>query len=62
MRQAIHDVPVDVVQAAMLVARNAPDPRKDRVALAIVHLGAGALDSNTVAQAVISTIIADCER
>ena len=46
----------------MLVARNAPDPRKDRVALAIVHLGAGALDSHTVAQAVISTIIADCER
>ena len=62
VRHAIDDVSVDVVQAAILVAENTPDPQADRVEMAIVHLDSGELDSRTVAQALISTIIADSRR
>ena len=59
---AIHDVPIGVVQAAILAAENAPDLREDRVELAMVHMGNGKPDSQAVAQAMISTIIADSTR
>jgi hypothetical protein len=59
---AVTDVPVDVVHAAILAAENAPDLRKDRVELAIVHLDAGGVDAHILAQAMISTIIADAYR
>jgi hypothetical protein len=62
VRHAIHDVPVGVLQAAILAAENAPDPREDRVELAMVHMDAGTPDSRAVAQAMISTIIADSTR
>jgi hypothetical protein len=48
-----------VVQAAILVAENTPDPRREYVELALVHMDEGKPDSRSVAQAMISTIIAD---
>ncbi|MDR3687048.1 MAG: hypothetical protein P4L93_08855 [Coriobacteriia bacterium] len=62
VHQAISDVSVDVVQAAILVAENTPDPRSECVELALVHMDAGKPDSRTVAQAMISSIIADSNR
>jgi hypothetical protein len=62
VHHAIDDVPIDVVQAAILVAENTPDPRADRVERAIVHMDAGPLDSYSVAQALISSILADSNR
>jgi hypothetical protein len=62
VHHAIDDVSVDVVQAAILVAENTPDPRADRVEMAIVRLDSGELDARTVATAMISTILADSHR
>lgn len=62
VRYAIHDVPIHVVQAAIIAAENAPDMRTDVVELAMVHLDAGQPDSRDVAQAMISSIVADCDR
>jgi len=55
-------VSVDVVQAAILVAENTPDPRTECVELALVHMDAGKPDSRSVAQAMITSIIADSHR
>jgi hypothetical protein len=54
-----HGVSPEVFQAALVAAENAPDPRMERVDLAVAHLGAGALDARAVAQAVISCILAE---
>ena len=62
VHQVISDVSVDVVQAAILVAENTPDPRSEYVELALVHMDEGKPDSRSVAQAMISTIIADSNR
>ena len=62
VHQAISDVSVDVVQAAILVAENTPDPRTECVELALVHMDAGKPDSHSVAQAMITSIIADSHR
>ena len=51
-----HGVSPEVFQAALVAAKNAPDPREERVSLAVAHLGAGALDARAVAQAMISCI------
>jgi len=57
-----HGVSPEVFQAALVAAESAPDPRMERVDLAVEHLGAGALDSRAVAQAVISCILAEISR
>jgi putative ribosome biogenesis GTPase RsgA len=62
VHHAIEDVSVDVVQAAILVAENTPDPRADRVERALVRLDAGRLDASHVAQAMIASILADSRR
>jgi hypothetical protein len=61
VHHAIDDVSVDVVQAAILVAENTPDPRADRVEMALVHLDAGLVDARTVAQAMLATIATDSD-
>jgi len=62
VRHAIHDVPVGVLQAAILAAENAPDLREDRVQQAMLHLHTEMPDSEALAQAMISTIVTDSDR
>ena len=57
-----HGVSPEVFHAALVAAENAPDPRMERVDRAVERLGAGALDSRAVAQAVISCILAESSR
>jgi len=54
-----HGVSPEVFRAAFIAAETAPDPRQECVDLAVQHLGAGALDAHSVAQAVISCILAE---
>ena len=52
----------EVLEEAIRVAQAAPDPRVDRVRMAVEHLDDGAPDAHIVAQAVIHSIIADSGR
>jgi hypothetical protein len=54
-----HGVSPEVFQAAVNAAENAPDPRMERVTLAVAHLDAAAPDAHDVAQAMISCILAE---
>lgn len=49
----------ETLKAALIAAENAPDPRSDRVSLAIAHLDAGETDAHLVAQAMIASILAE---
>jgi len=51
-----------VLEAAIRVARETPDPHQERVRVAVKHLTDGVLDAEQVAQAVIRSIIADSDR
>jgi hypothetical protein len=52
-----HAVSREILHAALMVAENAPDPRRERVTIAIAHLHAGTPDANVVAQAMIARIL-----
>jgi hypothetical protein len=52
-----HAVSREILNAALLVAENAPDPRRERVTMAIAHLHAGTPDASAVAQAMIARIL-----
>jgi hypothetical protein len=54
-----HGVSPEVFQAAVMAAENAPDPRMERVSLAVAHLDAGRLDSHEVARAIVACILAE---
>jgi hypothetical protein len=54
-----HGVSREVLRAALVAAENAPDPRDERVTLAIAHLHAGTPDANAVAKAMIARILAE---
>jgi len=54
-----HGVSREVLRAALVAAENAPDPRNERVNLAIAHLHAGTPDASAVAQAIIARILAE---
>lgn len=54
-----HGVSPEVFQAAVAVAENTPDPRMERVSLAVAHLDAGTPDAHDVAQAMIACIMGE---
>jgi hypothetical protein len=52
-------VSTHVLEAAMSAAAGTPDPREGRVELAIVRMGAGVLDAQAVAQAMLASVVSD---
>jgi hypothetical protein len=52
----------EILHAALTIADNAPDPRRERVTMAIAHLHAGTPDSSAVAQAMIARILAESRK
>ena len=54
-----HGVSPEVFLEAMMLASEAPDPRMDRVDMAVARLNTGIPDSHDLAQAMISGILAE---
>ena len=57
-----YGVSPEVFKAAILAAESAPDLREDRIDRALAHLGAGPFDAHAVAQAMISSVLAESMR
>jgi hypothetical protein len=57
-----HGVSREVIHAAFVAAEKAPDPRRERVSMAIAHLHAGTPDADAVAQAMIARILEESGR